>query len=385
MKTLLKLSAFALVSAFIIHTSSFGQGVLTPPGAPAATMKSLAQIEPRTAITNTASLVTITQPGSYYLTGNLTVSSGDGIVIATNCVTLDLNGFTISSTAASAAGYGIKLTNAPSDITICNGHIRSGVTNNGSGVYSGSGFGYGLAFSVGIPANVLVSRVSVAGCLYGSIYLNNGNSTLVESCTVQTVGSVGIVASTIKQSTARDCAITGIIGDQVADCRGESTGSGGYGVYASYTAQNCYGYSSGNGYGLVAATALNCYGQSSSGYGLVANFIAQNCFGDSSSGYGLYASVTAQNCYGYSSGNDYGLYADNTAQNCFGVSNSGIGLFTTTAQNCYGVSSTGTGLYAIKTANGCYGNSGSGTGLNAFIANSCSGTSLSVTHNLNSY
>ena len=70
--------------------------------------------------------------------------SGNAITIAANGVTLDLNGFTISSTAASAAGMAILLNSGLSDITIVNGHIRSGVTNNGSGVYSGSGFGYGI-------------------------------------------------------------------------------------------------------------------------------------------------------------------------------------------------------------------------------------------------
>ena len=92
----------AFVSSFIIHHSAFSQGALTPPGAPAPTMRTLAQLDakldPRTAITNTASAVTILQPGSYYLAGNLTVSGGDAITIATNGVTLDLNGFTIRST-----------------------------------------------------------------------------------------------------------------------------------------------------------------------------------------------------------------------------------------------------------------------------------------------
>ena len=63
-------------------------------------MMSLDQIEPRTADSITTPL-TITQPGSYYLTHQLTVSTGNAIDIDTNGVTLDLNGFTISSTAAS--------------------------------------------------------------------------------------------------------------------------------------------------------------------------------------------------------------------------------------------------------------------------------------------
>lgn len=45
--------------------------------------------------------VTITKPGSYRLSGNLTVPAGtDGIVIAADEVTLDLNGFLMSGGAA---------------------------------------------------------------------------------------------------------------------------------------------------------------------------------------------------------------------------------------------------------------------------------------------
>src|SRR5208337_66021 len=95
MKT--KISALAMVSAFCLLRSAFGQGSLTPPpGAPAPTMKSLDQIEARTPISTP---YTITQPGSYYLTTNLNLTEGDAINIETDGVTLDLNGFTISSTS----------------------------------------------------------------------------------------------------------------------------------------------------------------------------------------------------------------------------------------------------------------------------------------------
>ena len=69
------------------------------------------------------------------------MNSGDAIDINVSGVTLDLNGFTISSTAPSATvlAYAILLNNGPSDVTIFNGHILSGVTNNGSSVYSGCG------------------------------------------------------------------------------------------------------------------------------------------------------------------------------------------------------------------------------------------------------
>jgi hypothetical protein len=78
-------------------------------------MKSLDQIQPRTPIFSAPFI--ITNSGSYYLTTNLTVSSGDAIDINVSGVTLDLNGFTISSTAPSATGYAIQLNNGPSDVT----------------------------------------------------------------------------------------------------------------------------------------------------------------------------------------------------------------------------------------------------------------------------
>jgi hypothetical protein len=371
-------------------------------------MKTLQQVEPRVPISSAP--FTISQPGSYYLTTNLTVSGGNAITIATNGVTLDLNGFTISSTTNPASGTAVLINGGLQDITIQNGHIRGGVTNNGSGVFSGPGFGYGI---YGLAPNVRVSGVSVSGCLSYGINVGFGEGTTVENCGVRTVGSWGIVASTIRGCVALDCGSHAIYGQQVSDSRGESvgsgdgllaitaqncygsSGSGGYGLYA-YNAQNCYGYSysyyglyaegtaigcsgySSSSTGLYATTAQNCYGQSSSGYGLYASKVASGCYGSSGSGaFGLYASI-AQNCYGSSSGFGYGLYAGRTAIGCYGSSSgSGTGLSATTAQNCYGSSSSGTGLYA-DTAQNCYGESNSGTGLYAVrTAIGCYGYSFS--------
>src|SRR6516164_6192771 len=91
-------AATMILFVFVLQPSLLrAAGPLTPPGAPAPTMKSLQEIEPRTLI---ASLpYTITNSGSYYLSNNLTVATGDAITISTNGVTLDLNGFTITSSA----------------------------------------------------------------------------------------------------------------------------------------------------------------------------------------------------------------------------------------------------------------------------------------------
>ncbi len=66
-------------------------------------MKSLDQVKAGTPIDPTQPGLTypyvIGASGNYYLTGNLTVSTGDGIDVNASSVTLDLNGFTISSTS----------------------------------------------------------------------------------------------------------------------------------------------------------------------------------------------------------------------------------------------------------------------------------------------
>jgi len=322
-------AAALLLSAFSLQPSALrAQGNLTPPGAPAPVMKTLDQIEARTPIS--AAPFTISAPGSYYLTTNVTTTVSNAIVITASGVTLDLNGFTLASTMANAAngGTAILLGSGLSDLTILNGHIRSGVTNNGSGVFSGSGFANGIVYSGTAPVNTRISGISAAGCLSYGIYLNYSYSTVVESCAVRTIGSSGIFAPTIKSCLALDCGGSAILGDQVSDSRGASTGSGD---------------------GLSGSTAQNCYGSSSSGVGVVAT-IAQNCYGSSGSYYGLYAS---------------------TAQNCYGSSSTGTGLSATrTANNCYGSSTTGTGLYAYN-ASFCTGQRSGGTAIQATIATGC--------------
>jgi len=267
------MAALALLATLNSQLSTaFAQGSLTPPGSPAPTMKTADQIEPRTPISSAP--YTITNSGSYYLTTNLT-GYGDAITIATNGVTLDLNGFTIySSYNWGATGSGILLKSGLSDITIINGHICGGITNNGSGVYSGNGFGYGILYLGNPPANVVVSKVSVAGVYVDGINVGTGNATVVDACTVTTVGFHGITASIIKSSVATDCGYDAIDGDQVIDCRGISTG-GANGISASATAQNCYGKSS-IGIGLVSSIAIGCIGYSTSGIGLQAT-IANSC------------------------------------------------------------------------------------------------------------
>jgi hypothetical protein len=99
------------------------QGPLTPPGAPAATMKTLDQIEPRTPIS--ALPFTISAPGSYYLTASLTAAANvNGITINASNVTLDLRGFEVIGTPGTAI-FGIRVSVGRSNLVIRDGTVRN--------------------------------------------------------------------------------------------------------------------------------------------------------------------------------------------------------------------------------------------------------------------
>jgi hypothetical protein len=122
------LLAGALTSAAVLVYA----GPLNPPGgAVAPTYKTLTEVEPRTALAPVGTGVTISAPGSYYLTENFVYTgsgAGAAISITSNDVELDLNGFTISgpgfsgNTASAIRG----LPGGPNiNITIRHGAIRN--------------------------------------------------------------------------------------------------------------------------------------------------------------------------------------------------------------------------------------------------------------------
>lgn len=366
---------------------AFGQGSLTPPGPPAPTMLTLSQIEPRTPITSLP--ITITEPGSYYLTGNFDLSSGDGIDIAALNVTIDLNGFTIRSFDPTTSGVGIRIETTPfaqfHDITILNGHIVGEVFTN-SGSFVGDGFGYGI-YSSGTPYNVRISGVTVSGCEYDGINVGM-NSTLVQSSAVNTAGGIGIEAANVSDSTAMGCGgLAAIFSQTASGCSGQNIGSGD-GVAAD-NATDCEGSAViGNGV-HAGGEALNCSGSSQGNFSGVAGGNAENCSGGSlGNGDGIDVGGGAINCFGTSSGTGYGVAAT-TANNCFGESVGGSGISCNSANNSFGTTTgQAPGINAVDIVIGCVGFSNTGLGLSAYIAESSyghnsGGVSESVTFKLN--
>ena len=164
--------------------TALAQGPLEPPGSPAPTMKSLDQIEPRTPISELP--YTITESGSYYVTGNLT-SNEDGIIIEADHVTLDLGGHTITG---NGEGNGI---NAPNQSGLV---VQDGIIEGfDSGIRSLNGR-YGSYRNLFIQDNETDGIAIIAG-------FGNASGNVVDSVTVQNNGNVGIIIGGLLGGTSQ--------------------------------------------------------------------------------------------------------------------------------------------------------------------------------------
>lgn len=205
-------------------TNLFAQGSLTPPGAPALTMKSLDQIEPRTAISSLPYF--INNSGSYYFTTNL--SGNSGITIGAGNVTLDLNGFTLQGVGSS--GNGISIAGNFTNIVIRNG-IITGWYQRGVDGYTGS------------PRNTLYENLTVSA--NGSQGIGADNDSIVRNCRAYANGfnnnQVGIYGR-----------------GQIVDCIARGNSSSGIFVYNGII-RNCLAETnSGSGIECNAGTVLDC-------------------------------------------------------------------------------------------------------------------------------
>ena len=207
-----------LVVGLLLTAVSAWAGDLNPSSPPTTgTMKPLDQIEPRTAVqslpgSDTAMFV-ISQSGSYYLTGNISViQAKHGISIETSNVSLDLCGFTITGAYESMdqnenpAYDGIRVQPGLRNIVIRNGIIDGQRKTRKFGIRPPYMYFYTLPFSRGIAADwdlsvtprvqsetITVEKITARGSRGYGIWLK-GNGHLVTGCTAKKNEGPGIHA-----------------------------------------------------------------------------------------------------------------------------------------------------------------------------------------------
>ncbi len=231
-------------------------GDLAPPAGPVSpTMKDLVEVEPRIAVNSTntpgtsATVYQISQPGSYYLTENLTgVSGDDGIRITAPDVVLDLNGFTLEGVAGSLDG--INLFAGAHRVVIRNGAIV--------------GWGSHGILATGL-LGVSVDSVRAAG--NGDIGMRTGAYASFTRCYAESNGQDGIISSS--PAYFADC---------VAQGNGDDGFSGG-GIIERCISRNNDGW----GFNLSTSTSISGCAASFNdlgGYKLLFNTYITRCFAD---------------------------------------------------------------------------------------------------------
>ncbi len=295
----LRASLIVLCSWYLLPGSLFAQGALTPPGAPAPTMKTLdqldakldAKLESRIAInaTNTPgdaiSLFKITQPGSYFLTGNIIGISGKhGIAIASSGVSLDLNGFDLVGVPGSLDGVSATVFDL-TNIAVINGSVRSwggdGVdlrtnfTRNSRVVDVQATENGGSGIRVHFGCTVL--NCSAAGNSAGGIAAN-ASCMISNSLALQNTGA-GI--TTIAGCTVLHCSASSNLGSgfaigdgcTVSNCVAESNNNAGFTVAFGCTVTHSATHqNTGDGMDIGGGcTILNCSAYQNFGYGILTN------------------------------------------------------------------------------------------------------------------
>jgi hypothetical protein len=165
-------------------------GPLNPPaGSVAPTGRTLDEVydripvvggsDGRTPIPGGATAASLSTPGSYVLTGNI-ATAGAGITISAPNVTLDLNGFTVSSTNTSASVISIT----PSAHGAV---VRNGVVSGGQACVTAQS---------GVVA-VLVEDVSVVSAKLNGINMPNCPGSIVRRCRVRDIGATTLATDTV--------------------------------------------------------------------------------------------------------------------------------------------------------------------------------------------
>jgi hypothetical protein len=366
------LASWVAATSLALGLGAAYAGPLNPPaGAVAGTNKTLQSIEPRidllnppagSGVTTAADAeIVITQAGSYYLSGNLTVTKTIGIKIQVSGVTLDLNGFSIFRNGSS--GDGIQIVGNWDPVTITNGVIRgfaSGINGSGVGGTPARACLYKdldvntcqTGFNVGETSTLVNCRATF--CTAGGILTKKG--CVLENCSAQNCqggSAIGVGPGTtlINCTTNTNTTTYGIFADNNCTLSGctvtEQTGLRGINAGNSCTLTNCTANGNSVVWGIFASdgcTLSNCTASGNTHTGTV------------SGGFGLNASCTLTNCS-----------ASNNTSTATASTTTGLGINTgshCTLLNCVANYNRGSGIASLFTViRGCTASNNGGNGI----------------------
>ena len=334
-----RIALFAIGASLLalptLASAQAGGDPTTPPaGVPGKVMKTLDEVEARIPLVDGAPGVsenantgfTISQSGSYYLTGNISVDTESGIQVNASNVTVDLNGFTITGTgAATGTRYGIY-TGFSSDVVVKNGFIECSYSVElGGAALDGSAFDAAIFsevfFGLGDAEGIVVEKVSITGVAGDGIV----NAFLVKDSTVRFIDGIGIEAKVVRGSIASDCEGIAIKADKVIASEGHSLANIGISatVVSDSTGESEKDSIGGEAAGIKAVTVSNSQGTGVIGIGIDAETVT-NSIGISTDGRGISA-LTVHNSKGTST-NSIGIRAK-MVTNSSGTSTASHGIF----------------------------------------------------------
>lgn len=297
------------------------QGSLTPPGPPGVTMRSLQQVEPRIPIASVP--FTITNAGSYYLTGNLT-STGTGVEIMASDVTLDLMGFSLTG---GNTNLGINLMGAGAplrNIRVRNGNIRHFYVGIAAmalthcrmeGIASSSNTWGGVVFNAPYNSAIEMRDCEVNDNPWGVVMAGDCREIVFTRCTIRANGNDGIqmVGS---DHTMVDCAISGNASNGVTIISADGT-----------VLQNCSVTFNGQ-HGVYlwktqGSVVRECNVRRNGGHGIhLLSDVTGRCTANIITG----CSVVENSQRGIYLGGNGGLDDGNTVSDCVVSGNAGIGI-----------------------------------------------------------
>ena len=287
-------------------------------------MKSLDQIEARTPIPGGSSSFGINVPGSYYLTGNLTIGGGgaNGISVMTNDVTIDLNGFSVTGSGVSS-GAGIFLSGGVANVTIRHGTIR----NWGNYGINGVGNSKVRAEDLQVLNNGSTGiRVDVNGAVVNCIAEANAgvgiqgvdNCVIKDSQSISNTGGAGILVGS--SSVVTGCVASGNSSDgfntasgcTLIGCTAATNTLGGFNVGGQVILKNCTAKSN-VGIGIRTgrdATVTSCTASTNQSHGMMVdtNTNVLGCSASDNTSNGIVASTSS------------------TIKDCTATVNGGVGI-----------------------------------------------------------